>query len=134
MTFALYPYVYLLARTALLERAGGLMEAARLLGASWPRRVREVALPLARPAVAAGVAALGAAAGAGIRSNRLCAWLRGAGLEDHRLGAGQLRVYLDQRCLERILVVGEKIGSRGHAQHCSTIAVIRGAESDALSQ
>ena len=55
-TLTLYPYVYLLARTALLERAGGLMEAARLLGASWPRRVREVALPLARPAVAAGVA------------------------------------------------------------------------------
>ena len=55
-TLTLYPYVYLLARTALLERAGGLMEAARLLGASWPRRLREVALPLARPAVAAGVA------------------------------------------------------------------------------
>ena len=31
--FSLYPYVYLLARTALSERAGHLMEAARLLGA-----------------------------------------------------------------------------------------------------
>jgi iron(III) transport system permease protein len=31
--FALYPYVYLLARTALSERAAHLMEAARLLGA-----------------------------------------------------------------------------------------------------
>ncbi|MFC7459807.1 ABC transporter permease [Hydrogenophaga defluvii] len=55
-TFALYPYVYLLARTALSERAAQLMEAARLLGAPLSRRVREVALPLARPAVAAGVA------------------------------------------------------------------------------
>jgi iron(III) transport system permease protein len=55
-TFALYPYVYLLARTALGERATYLMEAARLLGAPLPRRIREVALPLARPAVAAGVA------------------------------------------------------------------------------
>ena len=55
-TFALYPYVYLLARTALNERASHLMEAARLLGAPLARRVREVALPLARPAVAAGVA------------------------------------------------------------------------------
>ena len=55
-TFALYPYVYLLARTALAERAAQLMEAARLLGAPLARRVREVALPLARPAVAAGVA------------------------------------------------------------------------------
>ena len=54
--FALYPYVYLLARTALGERAAQLMEAARLLGASPARRIRAVALPLARPAVAAGVA------------------------------------------------------------------------------
>ena len=53
---ALYPYVYLLARTALSERAAHLMEAARLLGAPLSRRIREVALPLARPAVAAGVA------------------------------------------------------------------------------
>ncbi len=55
-TFSLYPYVYLLARTALAERAVQLMEAARLLGAPLSRRIREVALPLARPAVAAGVA------------------------------------------------------------------------------
>lgn len=54
-TFTLYPYVYLLARTALSERASHLMEAARLLGAPLLRRIREVALPLARPAVMAGV-------------------------------------------------------------------------------
>ncbi len=53
---ALYPYVYLLARTALSERAAHLMEAARLLGAPMARRVRMVALPMARPAVVAGVA------------------------------------------------------------------------------
>ncbi len=52
----LYPYVYLLTRAALSERGIALMEAARLLGAGTGRRVREVALPLARPAVAAGVA------------------------------------------------------------------------------
>ena len=55
-TLALYPYVYLLARTALAERANHLMEAARLLGASMPRRILRVALPLARPAIAAGTA------------------------------------------------------------------------------
>ncbi len=54
--FSLYPYVYLLARTALGERAPQLMEAARLLGAPLRRRIVQVALPLARPAVAAGVA------------------------------------------------------------------------------
>ena len=55
-SFALYPYVYLLARTAMSERAAQLMEAARLMGAPLSRRLLEVALPLARPAVAAGVA------------------------------------------------------------------------------
>lgn len=52
----LYPYVYLLARAALAERAVPMLEAARLLGAGMRRRLLEVALPLARPAVAAGVA------------------------------------------------------------------------------
>jgi iron(III) transport system permease protein len=54
--FTLYPYVYLLARAALAERAAHLMEAARLLGAPLKTRIKRVALPLARPAVAAGVA------------------------------------------------------------------------------
>ena len=54
--FSLYPYVYLLARAALGERAAHLMEAARLLGAPLSRRILRIALPLARPAVAAGVA------------------------------------------------------------------------------
>lgn len=52
---ALYPYVYLLVRAALAERAAPLMEAARVLGAGLRRRLLEVALPLARPALAAGV-------------------------------------------------------------------------------
>jgi len=55
-SFCLSPYVYLLVRTALSERAGHLMEAARLLGAPLRERVIRVALPLARPAIAAGVA------------------------------------------------------------------------------
>jgi iron(III) transport system permease protein len=55
-SFCLSPYVYLLVRTALSERAGHLMEAARLLGSPLRERVVRVALPLARPAIAAGVA------------------------------------------------------------------------------
>ena len=56
LSCTLYPYVYLLVRAALVERAPQLMEAARLLGASLPRRIWRVALPLARPPMAAGVA------------------------------------------------------------------------------
>lgn len=54
--FTLYPYVYLLARAALAERAAHLMEAARLLGAPLKRRIQTIALPLARPAIVAGMA------------------------------------------------------------------------------
>lgn len=53
---ALYPYVYLITRAAFLERGSSSFEAARSLGLSpWGAFLR-VALPLARPAVAAGVA------------------------------------------------------------------------------
>ena len=52
----LYPYVYLLVRTALAERGVQMMEAARLLGAGLWRRIGAVALPLSRPALVAGVA------------------------------------------------------------------------------
>lgn len=54
--FVLYPYVYMLARTAFLERAGGMLEAGRSLGLGpWACFFR-VSLPLARPAVVAGTA------------------------------------------------------------------------------
>jgi len=52
----LYPYVYLLVRTAFLERASGMLEAARTLGMGPWRAFFAVSLPLARPAVVAGVA------------------------------------------------------------------------------
>ena len=54
--FALYPYVYLLARTAFLEQATAMIEVGRSLGLRpWSAFFR-VSLPLARPAVAAGAA------------------------------------------------------------------------------
>ena len=52
----LYPYVYLLARTAFIERASGMLEAARTLGMGSWRAFFAVSLPLARPAIVAGVA------------------------------------------------------------------------------
>ena len=55
-TFALYPYVYLLARTAFVERPPALIEAARTLGLGAGRAFWRVELPLARPAIAAGAA------------------------------------------------------------------------------
>ncbi|CTQ48815.1 ABC transporter permease [Jannaschia donghaensis] len=53
---SLYPYVYLLARAAFAEQSGAGYEVARALGAGPWRRFVSVGLPLARPAIAAGVA------------------------------------------------------------------------------
>ena len=55
-SLVLYPYVYLMARTAFLERGSATLEVARSLGlAPWQGFLR-VSLPMARPAIAGGVA------------------------------------------------------------------------------
>ncbi|MGK0674735.1 MAG: iron ABC transporter permease [Halothiobacillaceae bacterium] len=51
-----YPYVYVLARAAFIDRSGNLMEAARSLGLTQGQAFYRVAFPLARPAVVGGVA------------------------------------------------------------------------------
>jgi iron(III) transport system permease protein len=52
----LYPYVYLLVRTAFVERSPRMWDAARTLGAGPWTSFFQVSLPLARPAAAAGLA------------------------------------------------------------------------------
>jgi len=52
----LYPYVYLLARNAFLERSPRMWDAARTLGLGPWRAFVKVSLPLARPAAVAGIA------------------------------------------------------------------------------
>ena len=49
-----YPYVYLLARNAFLEGGPGMADAGRSLGLGPWQRFYRIALPLARPAIAAG--------------------------------------------------------------------------------
>lgn len=53
---SLYPYVYLLARAAFREQSGNAYEVARALGAGPWGLFWRLGLPLARPAIAAGVA------------------------------------------------------------------------------
>ncbi|MGE5636081.1 MAG: ABC transporter permease [Nocardioidaceae bacterium] len=55
-TLVLYPYVYLLARGAFLAQPRSLLEAARGLGLSRRAAILRTAVPLARPAILAGVA------------------------------------------------------------------------------
>lgn len=56
LVLVLYPYVYLLARAAFLEQSVCVLEVSRTLGCSPWSSFRRVALPLARPAIVAGVA------------------------------------------------------------------------------
>ncbi len=55
-TAALYPYVYILTRAAFREQSGAAYEVARALGQGAWGRFWRLGLPLARPAIAAGVA------------------------------------------------------------------------------
>jgi iron(III) transport system permease protein len=55
LSLVLYPYVYLLGRAAFVQQSGGILEVARTLGCGpWGAFLR-VALPMARPALVAGV-------------------------------------------------------------------------------
>ncbi|MGE4611501.1 MAG: iron ABC transporter permease [Paracoccaceae bacterium] len=56
LSLSMYPYIYLLARAAFREQSANMIEVARALGSGpWAIFMR-VALPLARPAIAAGMA------------------------------------------------------------------------------
>ena len=55
LVLVLYPYVYLLARSAFLSQSVCTLEASRSLGCNPWESFRKVALPLARPAIVAGV-------------------------------------------------------------------------------
>ncbi len=55
LSLVLYPYVYLLSRTAFLEQSVCVLEVSRTLGASPWQAFTRVAMPLARPAIIAGL-------------------------------------------------------------------------------
>ena len=56
LSLSLYPYVYLLTRIAFRDQASSVEEVARSLGALPSERFLKISLPLARPAIAAGIA------------------------------------------------------------------------------
>jgi iron(III) transport system permease protein len=55
MTLVLYPYVYLLARSAFINQANATLEASRSLGCQPLESFIKVALPMARPAIVSGL-------------------------------------------------------------------------------
>ncbi len=114
---ALYPYVYLLVRSALREQSGGLYEVARALGAGPWGQFWRVSLPLSRPALAAGlalvlmetVADFGAVQYFGVQTlttGIFTTWLDGSNAS----GAAQIALVLLGMIL--VLVLAERAGRR----------------------
>ena len=56
ISLVLYPYIYLLARSSFMQQSVSLHETARVLGADSKRVFWRIALPVARPAIAGGMA------------------------------------------------------------------------------
>ncbi|MBR9729395.1 ABC transporter permease [Shewanella intestini] len=56
LSLVLFPYIYLLARTAFMEQSSSLLHASRVMGCGSWRSFWRLSLPMARPALAVGVA------------------------------------------------------------------------------
>lgn len=59
LSISLFPYVYVICRASFMRQSSELQEAALLLGSSRMRVFRKIALPMARPAIAGGIALVG---------------------------------------------------------------------------
>lgn len=135
-TVTLYPYVYLLARTAFLARTAAMADAARSLGYSPLRSWLYVNLPMARPAVAAGaalalmetVADYGAASYFGLQTFTTAIYRAWFSLGD-RLAASQLASLL----LAVVLVLmAVELRARGRARFVSAPNSARPAQRSQL--
>ena len=137
-TVTLYPYVYLLARTAFLARTASMADAARSLGLSPLRSWLHVNLPMARPAVAAGaalalmetVADYGAASYFGLQTFTTAIYRAWFSLGD-RIAASQLAGVL----LTVVLVLmAFELRARGRARFVSAPNSARPAQRVALGR
>ena len=131
LSLCLYPYIYLLTRSALLQRSHHLLDAAKLLGLSVSGQIVKVILPLARPSIAVGItlvlmetfADYGVTSYFGVQTfstGIYKAWL----VMDNRVAAAQLSSFLlllvavvlwmEYRAQSRLRFVTRRGASRGH--------------------
>jgi iron(III) transport system permease protein len=124
-SLVLYPYVYLAARTMFQTQSASLFEVARTLGASRFMLARHVALPLARPALAVGLALalmetlndIGASEYLGVRTLTLSiftTWLNRSSLP----GAAQIACVM--LTFIAVLIALEHFGQRDKRFHVGT--------------
>lgn len=121
LSFVLYPYVYLMARAAFLNRSSSMLDAARSLGHGATSAFLRVGLPAARPAWVAGLALVlmetlaeyGALSYFGVQTFTTAIYKTWLNLGD-RQAAAMLSVMLMAVML--ILIVSES-NARGRAQY-----------------
>jgi iron(III) transport system permease protein len=136
-TVTLYPYVYLLARTAFLARTASMADAARSLGYSSLRGWLYVNLPMARPAVAAGavlalmetVADYGAASYFGLQTFTTSIYRAWFSLGD-RIAASQLASVL---LVIVLVLMAVELRARGRARVVSAPNTARPAQRTVLT-
>ncbi|MCC6890271.1 MAG: iron ABC transporter permease [Hyphomicrobiales bacterium] len=120
MGFVLYPYVYLAARAMFQTQAAQFVEAARMLGARPLRLAVQISLPLARPAIAVGVALallealndIGLSEYLGVQTLTLsifATWLNRGNL------AGAAQIACLMLAFVAALIAIERVGRRGRA-------------------
>ncbi|WP_083567618.1 iron ABC transporter permease [Hyphomicrobium sp. CS1GBMeth3] len=125
MSAVLYPYVYLAARASFVQQSVCALEVARTLGRSSMGTFWSVALPLSRPALAAGAALvametlndLGAVQHLGVETlsaSIYTTWLQRANLG----GASQIATVL--LVLIMLLLIGERLARGGAKVHHTT--------------
>jgi iron(III) transport system permease protein len=125
LSAVLYPYVYLSARASFAQQSVCVLEVARTLGQTPLGAFRSVAMPLARPALAAGVALvlmeclndLGAAQYLGVQTLTVSiytTWLQRSSL------AGAAQIALVALLLVGALLLGERVARGGARVHHTT--------------
>lgn len=125
LALVLYPYVYLLARAAFLEQSDSMLEVARVSGYGPWGTFRRVALPLARPGIAAGTALalmealadFGTVAYFGVQTFTTGIFHAWFSLGDH-MAAAQLSAMLLGFVF--LLLLFERISRRGAAFHSTS--------------
>lgn len=125
MSLVLYPYVYLTARASFLQQSACVLEVARTLGRTPFGAFRAVALPLARPALAAGVTLalmeclndIGAVEYFGV--NTLTVSVYATWLERGSLG-GAAQIACVMLAFVLLLVALERIARRGQSHYHTT--------------
>jgi iron(III) transport system permease protein len=126
LSLATYPYVYVLARASFRGQSRNLIEAARSLGAHRFRAIARVALPLARPALAAGallammeaLADFGTVQILGVKTFTVAIYQVWFGAFD-RLAASQLASFL---MLITLLILAAERAMRGRQRYAQSDA------------